>query len=63
MNYPNSDKQKLNDLVLEFKEKEINQLRQKIVTLSKEVNLHPQEKMFSVNLNLALLRLEQLLKL
>jgi len=63
MNYPNSDKQKLNDLVLELKEKEINQLRQKIVTLSQEVNLHPQEKMFSVNLNLALLRLEQLLKL
>lgn len=63
MNYPNSDKQKINDLVLELKEKEINQLRQKIVALTQEVNLHPQEKMFSVNLNLALLRLEQLLKL
>jgi len=63
MNHPNSDKEKLTDLVLELKEKEINQLRQRIVTLSQEVNLHPQEKMFSVNLNLALLRLEQLLKL
>jgi len=63
MNRPSSEKEKLNDLVLELKEKEINQLRQRIVDLTRDVNLYPQEKVFSVSLNLALLRLEQLLQL
>ena len=55
------DKEDLNDLVLELKEKEINQLRQKVVTLSREVTRYPQEKKFLIHLNTSLIRLEQLL--
>ena len=55
------DKEDLNDLVLELKEKEINHLRQKVVTLSREVTRYPQEKKFLIHLNTSLIRLEQLL--
>lgn len=61
MNPIRYDKEVLNDIVSELKEKEINTLRQKVANLSREITLHPQETSILVNLNISLIRLDQLL--
>ena len=55
------DKENLNNLVSKLKEREIHQLRQKVANLSREITLHPQEKSILINLNISLIRLDQLL--
>ena len=61
MNTITYDKEVLNNLVSNLKEKEINTLRQKVANLSREITLHPQEKSILVHLNMSLIRLDQLL--
>jgi len=61
MSHPSYDKENLNELVSQLKEKEINNLRLKIATLSREITLYPQEKAILFNLNTSLIRLDQLM--
>jgi len=61
MNPTRCDKEVLNNLVSELKQKEICRLRQKVANLSREITLHPQETSILVNLNVSLIRLDQLL--
>lgn len=61
MNPTSYDKENLNALVSQLKEKEINNLRLKIANLSREITLYPQETSILINLNTSLIRLDQLM--
>lgn len=55
------DKDVLNYLVSELKQKEICRLRKKIAILSSEIIKYPQETSILIHLNTSLIRLDQLL--
>ena len=53
--------EKLNSIIKSLKKREINYHRLKIVSLSKSILMHPEDKISSVNLHESLKRLEYLL--